>query len=134
MDLVEEIHPGAFRVVDYKVFARRKSDSDILALYSAQLELYVGALHAILGENAHELSAILVQITPEGVFETPVPLNRDHCVDRATDLAARARKAIEKGLHSAEDLLSLSARPGVACRNCVLRSSCAEADTSYRRH
>ncbi|MBU6375488.1 MAG: UvrD-helicase domain-containing protein, partial [Bdellovibrionales bacterium] len=39
MDRVEEIFPGHWRVLDYKVLNRRKSDDEIRALYSHQLEI-----------------------------------------------------------------------------------------------
>ncbi len=123
LDRVDEVGPGEWRIIDYKVSARRKSDSDLLAIYGAQLEIYAGALLRLLGEV--KLSAVLVQISPEGVSETVVPLDTSHVLLRVEGLAKRARE-IASLIGAGTSLDGIEARTGPACRTCSYRDDCSE--------
>ena len=121
LDRVEESSPGCWRIIDYKVSVRRKSDADLAALYGAQLEIYAGALDRLV--KPREVSAALVQITPEGVFETELPLERTGLSARVERLASRAREIasrVGQGASPGE----IAATPGPACRSCAFRSRC----------
>jgi ATP-dependent exoDNAse (exonuclease V) beta subunit len=123
VDRVDEVVPGEWRIIDYKVSTRRKSDEDLRALYGAQLEIYAAALLRLLGEV--NLSAVLVQITPQGVFETEVPLDVAAVASRVAALATSAEKiASLMGAGGSPD--QVEARVGISCRNCLHRSECSE--------
>jgi ATP-dependent exoDNAse (exonuclease V) beta subunit len=122
LDRVDEVAPGQWRIMDYKVSTRRKSDDDLRALYAAQLEIYAGALIRLLG--AVNLSAVLVQITPEGVFETEVHLDLVSIPSRVAALAASAGSiASIVGAGGLPD--QVEARIGISCRNCLHRTECS---------
>jgi ATP-dependent helicase/nuclease subunit A len=130
LDRVDELGPGEWKIIDYKVSTRRKTDSDLLAIYASQLEIYAGALLRLLGQV--KLSAVLVQITPEGVFETEVSLDTARIPLRVESLAKRARE-IASLIGTGASVDGIEARTGPACRTCSHRDQCRELHRSSGR-
>jgi RecB family exonuclease len=107
---------GRLWVLDYKVFSALKEDRLARELYGPQLELYSGAVAQV---AELPISAALIQISPEGVRLTEVPLSTASSAERAESLALRARELLA-------DPASGEARPNRqdSCRLCPHLESC----------
>ncbi|NDD91712.1 hypothetical protein EBZ37_06470 [bacterium] len=125
LDRVEELSPGHWRLIDYKVIRKRKSDAELLGLYAPQIEIYAAALRRILKESVEKISASLVQITSEGVFEVPVSVDLSRVSSKVADMASRACQLVEQvgsGKLSRVDVVP--AKAGPYCRHCALHDRC----------
>ncbi len=80
-------------VLDYKVFSSLKEDALAIQLYGPQLELYSGAVAQVTGSLPR---AALIQISPEGVRLTEVPLGDASLLEHAQKMALRARELLAR--------------------------------------
>jgi len=110
-------------VIDYKVFSALKDPEVVRQLYSAQLELYAGAVSEALGLEAG-VKALVVQIAPEGVQEVWVELPPEGMSRRAQELATRARVLLESPEQGESHPI-----PQASCVYCPHRWACPESKT-----
>jgi ATP-dependent helicase/nuclease subunit A len=108
-------------VIDYKVFSSLKDPEVVRQLYSAQLELYAGAVSEALGLEKG-VQALVVQIAPEGVQEVWVDLPLDGMSRRALELATRARALLESPEQGESH-----PNPQASCVYCPHRWTCPES-------
>ncbi len=117
----ETINGKELVVIDYKVFSKLKDAEAVRELYSAQLELYAGALAAYVREKGldRRLRAVLIQIAPEGVQELEVNLDADGLQRTPQALALRARQLIAD-----PSLGEMNPRRQESCRYCPHDDNC----------
>ncbi len=127
IDRVDQLGEGRYRIVDYKVVSRPKSDDEILDLYAPQLRLYAWALKHLLRAELQEVSAVLVQISASGIVETTVAIEIAALDEEVTRWAKEAERIVslvgEQGMSfSIND--SVAARPAHYCRHCPHLADC----------
>ena len=110
-------------LLDYKVNIRRRSPEELLDSYQTQMEIYAWAAYRL--AQVGQVEAFLIQISPEGVFEVPVPLPSDLSLleEKLLSVYQQAQQVIQG------QELSL-ARPSKRCQYCDFRSSCPEGRRS----
>jgi hypothetical protein len=126
IDRVEEREPGVWVIEDFKVSRKLKSDEEILSLYGAQIEIYAAALRMILQDKATQITGSLVQISPQGVVQTSVPLNFEQVMSRVSGWAEEAEQIVAE-VGAGAHLQSIQARSGIQCRSCGHRTDCDQS-------